>query len=53
MNYPSKDDDLAKDAMVAWVTDMFDGDEFVARRTLKLQLLVRELYERGFRWTDI
>jgi len=51
--YPTTDDELAKEAIVSWLIDQFDGDEESARKFVKMQLACQELRERGFTWTDI
>ena len=51
--YPNTNDELMKEAVMAWVTDIYGGDELAAKTFLKLQLAVAELRERGFSWTDL
>ena len=51
--YPNTNDELMKEAVMSWLTDVYGGDEQGARAYLKMQLAVMELRERGFSWTDI
>ena len=51
--YPTTNDELMKEAVLSWVTDVYGGDEHGAKTFLKLQLAVAELRERGFSWTDL
>jgi hypothetical protein len=51
--YPNTNDELMKEAVMSWVTDVYGGDETAAKTFLKMQLAVAELRERGFSWTDL
>ena len=53
MRYPTNEDELIKDGIMAWLADYYDGDADAARRAVKLQLAILELRDRGFAWTDI
>ena len=53
MKYPDTNDELMKEAIMSWLTDVYGGDETGARAFLKMQLAVAELRERGFSWTDV
>jgi len=53
MKYPTSEDEVVKQATMAWMTDQFDGDEERARQFIKMQLASFDLWDRGFTWTDI
>ena len=52
MRYPTADDEIAKECIMDWFKDQYE-DEEDARKSVKQMLAIKELWERGFRWTDI
>ena len=53
MKYPTTEDEIAKEAIMAYLSDQHDGDEDTARKVVKQLLCIMELRDRGFTWTDI
>ena len=53
MRYPDTNDELMKEAILSWLTDICEGDEHGARTMIKMHLAIAELRERGFSWTDV
>jgi len=53
MKYPTSEDEIMKNATMAWMSEQFDCDEESARKFVKMHLACIDLWNRGFTWTDI